>query len=50
MTCLAHPWGLTTGLTCTRTDAHAVGHTFAASDAPDRHIEGDSETSGGVTS
>lgn len=46
MTCLAHPWSLTTGLACTRTDPHADGHTFAASDAPDRHVECDDETGG----
>lgn len=25
------------GLTCNRTDVHATGHTYQASDAPDRH-------------
>lgn len=25
------------GLPCKRTDAHTTGHTYEASDAPDRH-------------
>lgn len=29
----------TDGLPCTRTDPHATGHTYQASDAPDRHTE-----------
>lgn len=28
-----------TGLTCTRADTHTTGHTYEASDAPDRHTE-----------
>lgn len=40
------------GLDCRCLEHHlaAVGHTFAASDTPDGHVEGDCETSGGVTS
>lgn len=30
-------------LACTRPAGHADGHTFAASDAPDRHTEGVSD-------
>lgn len=28
------------GLACTREAGHVDGHTYAASDAPDRHVEG----------
>lgn len=39
MTCTYRIWGDDSGLTCLRTDEHATGHIFAASDAPDRHSE-----------
>lgn len=31
--------GESTGLPCTRLDDHATGHTYQASEAPDRHTE-----------
>lgn len=37
MTCTHQLWGAADGLRCLRTDDHDTGHTYAASEAPDRH-------------